>query len=168
MKISELIKIGTLGNSIDKAGFIRFKLYPEFVDIDLENLFLIFKDNKVRYVSVVQEDNNRGSRFLLDDTEVMTEAAEERNVFIALTAEEIAQQKSSEVLSNLRSFKVIETDKLIGEVAEVLDNGFQKLIVVKKNEGDEFMIPWVEHYITEIDLPQKQIIVADIGELIDL
>lgn len=168
MKISELIKIGTLGNSIDKAGFIKFKLYPEFVDIELENLFLIFKDNKVRYVSVVQEDNNRGSRLLLDDTEVMIEAAEERNVFIALTSEEIAQYQNTDALPDLRRFQVIAADMLIGEVAEILDNNLQKLIVVKKSDGDEFMIPWVEHYITAIDLPQKQIRVADIQELIDL
>ncbi|MFO7895918.1 MAG: hypothetical protein R6U84_03195 [Candidatus Cloacimonadales bacterium] len=168
MKISDLVKIGTLGNALDKAGFIRFKLYPEFNEIVLDNLFLIFKNNKVRYVSVVQEDNDRGSRFLLDDTEVMTEAAEEKNVFIALTAEEIARYTTQLGIPDLIGFQVLSAGQMVGEVIELLDNSAQKLLVVKSSEGHEFMIPLVERYIVEIDQLQKQIMTADIEQLIDL
>lgn len=168
MNFSDLIKIGTLGNSIDRNGMIRFKLLPQFIDIKLNDLFLIFKNNKVRYVSVINEDNSRGSRFILDDTESMAEAVEEKSVILALPKDEIDNKLLESETINLMDYSIFFGNRIIGEVIDSFDNSVHQTITILTDDGDDFMIPVVEKYILKIDPSEKMIIVQDIEELRDL
>ena len=54
MQISDLVAIGKLGNSIDEKGFISFRKNSNFQQSYLtqKDVFLLFKDHRVRYVSI--------------------------------------------------------------------------------------------------------------------
>jgi len=164
MKLSDLVKIGTLGNSIDKEGMIKCNLKADFIEIELRDLFLIFKNNKVRYVSVIKEDNSRYYRILLDDTEVMKEAAEEKGVFIALPQNEI-KVFSENYHNNLINYKVFCNNDEIGIVVDELDNSAQTVITIQTKDGKDFMIPVVDKYVTQIDTDNKFIFTKEIEEL---
>ena len=167
MEFSDLVKIGTLGSAIDRDGMIRFKLLPEYLDLPLTDLFLIFKKNKVRYVSVIKEDETHGMRLLLDDTEIMTEAAEEKGVIIALPSNELAELQQNNGVVSYIDYNIVFSDEFIGKIIDEYDNGAQNIITIS-NGDKEFMIPLVEKYVQEINHDIKQIIVQNIEELRNL
>ena len=167
MKFSDLVKIGTLGSAIDRDGMIRFKLLPEYLDLSLTDLFLIFKNNKVRYVSVLKEDETHGMRLLLDDAEVMTEAAEEKGVIIALPSNELSELLQNQGIISYIDYDIVFSEDFIGKVTDEYDNSAQFIITVS-NGVKEFMIPLVEKYVQEINHDIKQIIVKNIDELRNL
>ena len=168
MRISDLIKIGTLGNSIDKDGMVKCNLIPDFIDIELRDLFLIFKNEKVRYVSVVEEQNSKNYRILLDDTEVMKEATQEKGVIIALAQEDIEDYFEIKGLTRLINYKVFENDQEIGIVINEFDNSAHAVITIQTDDDKEFMVPVVENYIDEIDVDNKLVVVKNIEQLKEL
>jgi len=165
MNFSDLIKIGTLGSALDRDGMIRFKLLPEYLDVSLTDLFLIFKNKKVRYVSVIKEGEKHGMRLLLDDTEVMTEAAVEKGVVLALPSSELVSIIQQQENDNLIGYHVYQGDILLGKVSEEYDNGSHEVITVLSDKNEEFMIPVVEKYIRKVDHETATITVEDIDQL---
>ncbi len=87
MLISDLVAIGKLGKLIDENGFIPFKpgrnFYPEL----LGNVFLVFRNNSVRYVTVEEVQNNY--RIKIDDVESAKLATDEGNVKVMLPNSEV-------------------------------------------------------------------------------
>lgn len=167
MKLSDLIKIGTLGNTINKDGMVKCNLKSDFIDINLENVFLIFRDDKVRYVSVIKESQSGVFRIILDDIEVMQEAVKEKDVIIALPQNEIEAFGKS-YHDNLINYKIFQDNIEIGYVIEEFDNFAQKIITIKTEDGQDFMIPVVEKYIIQIDNNSKSINVKEIDGLLEL
>ena len=58
----------------------------------------------------------------------------------------------------------VVTDHIIGKVKEI-QNGFQKLIVVEGQK--EYLIPYVDAFIKNIDINDKKIYINEIEGLID-
>src|SRR5210317_1934638 len=54
MKLTDLVSVGKLGKSLDKKGYFTYKLMLDLPQRSekLKEVFLIFKDNRVRFVDV--------------------------------------------------------------------------------------------------------------------
>ncbi|MBT3756689.1 MAG: hypothetical protein HOG24_10455, partial [Candidatus Cloacimonetes bacterium] len=67
MLVSDLVAIGKLGKLIDEDGYIPFKPGKNFHPDLLGNIFLVFRNNSVRYVTV--EEVKKNYRIKIDDSE---------------------------------------------------------------------------------------------------
>lgn len=62
---------------------------------------------------------------------------------------------------------VDSTDERIGEVTEVLHSGAQDLLVVRRDDGREVLVPFVSALVPQVDLVAGRVLVVDQPGLLD-
>ncbi|MEA2095401.1 MAG: hypothetical protein U9P73_01735 [Candidatus Cloacimonadota bacterium] len=149
MLISDLVAIGKLGKLIDENGFIPFKPGKNFHPDLLENIFLIFRNNSVRYVTV--EEVIKNYRIKIDDSETAQAAADEGNVKVMLPKIEIESLKKELDIDDHVGKEIIFNSEAIGKVIEILNNSVYDLLVCELNNKQELMIPLLDKFILEIN-----------------
>jgi len=164
MLISDLVKIGKLGKLIDENGFIPFKPGENFHPDLLGNIFLVFKDYSVRYVTV--EEVTKNYRIKIDDIETAQFAADEGNVKVMLPKIEIESLNIELDIDDHVGKRIIFKSKMIGKVVEILNNSVYDLLVCELNNKQELMIPLLDKFILEIN--DNNITVQDIEGLMKI
>ena len=149
MLISDLVAIGKLGKLIDENGFIPFKAGKNFHPDLLGNIFLVFRNNSVRYVTV--EEVTKNYRIKIDDSETAKLAADEGNVKVMLPKIEIESLKKDLDFDDHVGKEIIFQSDVIGKVVEILNNSVYDLLVCELNNKQELMIPLLDKFILEIN-----------------
>jgi ribosomal 30S subunit maturation factor RimM len=149
MEISDLIAIGKLGNSVDSDGYISFKPNKIFQSFSLQYVFLLFTDHSVRYVKI--EDNLNDKMLKIDDLEITRAAAEDGKALVMLAQEDITMLLDEHNIQDYAGMKVHFADSIIGQVKETFFNNAQDILVVELINGNEIMIPVVDHYVEQIE-----------------
>ena len=149
MLVSDLAAIGKLGKLIDENGFILFKpgknFHPEF----LGNIFLVFRNNSVRYVTV--EEVIKNYRIKIDDSETAKLAADEGNVKVMLPKIEIESLHKELGYDDHVGKSIIFNSEAIGKVIEILNNSVYDLLVCELKNKQELMIPLLNKFVLEIN-----------------
>jgi len=170
MQISDLVPIGKLGNSINEEGFITFKKNRkfQFFNFEIKDVFLIFTDYRVRYVTIdkVKLNHNLHIKFL--ETEVMEEAIQDKNVFLAIPKNNIKQILNTSESLNYVGMEVDYEGCNLGCVVDVITNSFQSNFVILAANKKEIMIPDVDFYILKKDTKQRILYVKNIQDLLEL
>ncbi|MDO9578025.1 MAG: hypothetical protein Q7J16_09080 [Candidatus Cloacimonadales bacterium] len=166
MQISDLVAIGKLGKSIDSNGFIPFKEYRNFHLFFLEDIFLLFTDNRVRYVTVTEIDSKTSIKLKIDAEDILADAAQDGNVTVMLPQEDIDQMTNELSGEDLSGMKVFFQDRLLGIVVESFFNGAQEVITIESKDGKEIMVPLVDAYVVEID--EEKIVLKNIEGFLEL
>jgi len=149
MLISDLVAIGKLGKPIDENGFIPFKAGKNFHPEFLGNIFLVFRNNSVRYVTVEEVKNNY--RIKIDDSETAQTAADEGNVKVMLPSIEIDSVNNELDIDDHVGKEIIFNSEKIGNVTEILNNSVYDLLICELNNKQELMIPLLDKFIIEIN-----------------
>jgi len=149
MEISDLIAIGKLGKSVDSDGYIPFKPNKIFQSFSLQDVFLLFTDHSVRYVKI--EDNLNDKMLKIDDLEITRNAAEDGRVLVMLPQEDITLLLDDSDILNYIGMKVHFANSIIGQVKETFFNKAQDILVVELINGDEIMMPMVNHYVEQVE-----------------
>ncbi len=149
MQLADLVAIGKLGKLIDEKGFIPFKPGKNFHPNFLENIFLVFKNNSVRYVTV--EEVAKNYRIKIDDNETAQSAADEGNVKVMLPKIEIESLHEELGYDDHLGKEIVFESKVIGNVVEILNNSVYDLLVCELNNKQELMIPLLDKFILEIN-----------------
>ncbi len=166
MQITDLVAIGKLGNKIDENGFIPFIKYDNFQENFLTDIFLIFTDNRVRYVTVIETLKNKVLKIKFDDEYSTQEAIEAGSVKVAIPKNLILQTSETDKQTKNIGKDLIFEKKNIGKIIDVFSNLTQDIFVVKLKEGKEIMIPIVDFYIESNT--DNSIIVKNIEGLLTL
>jgi len=170
MQISDLVAIGKLGNSIDEKGFISFRKNSNFQQSYLtqKDVFLLFKDHRVRYVSIdkVLCEKRLKLRFL--EADVTEEAADASGVRVALPKSDLVKFNREADFVDPVGMKIISDKKELGNVIDFFNNSVHDILIVKTTENKEIMIPDVDYYVVNKDKSNKTINVKNIRELLDL
>ncbi|RLC52654.1 MAG: hypothetical protein DRI23_02255 [Candidatus Cloacimonadota bacterium] len=151
MQIKDLVAIGKLGNCLHKNGFISFKEAENFELFFLKNIFLLFTDNRVRYVEVIDLETDNGIKIRIDDDEIAMDVVEDGNVQVMLAKEDIKQLQQENDVIDLVGIPVVFEGNEIGFVTESFFNGAHEVISFENENGKEIMIPLVEAYVIGID-----------------
>ena len=149
MLISDLVVIGKLGKLIDENGFIPFKAGKNFHPDLLGNIFLVFRNNSVRYVTV--EEVIKNYRIKIDDSETAQLAADEGNVKVMLPKIEIESIHKELGYDDHVGKSIIFKSEVIGKVIEILNNSVYDLLVCELDNKQELMIPLLDKFILEIN-----------------
>jgi len=149
MLISDLVAIGKLGKLIDEKGFLPFKPGKNFHPDLLGNVFLVFRNNSVRYVTVEEVQNNY--RIKIDDVESAKMAADEGNVKVMLPQIEVEAFIKTLDIDDHVGKEIIFNSEVIGKVVEILNNSVYDLLICELKNKQELMIPLLDKFVLEIN-----------------
>lgn len=149
MQLSDLVAIGKLGKLIDENGFIPFKAGKNFHPKFLGNIFLVFRDNSVRYVTVEEVKNNY--RIKLDDSETVQFAADEGNVKVMIPKIDVESLQKELNIDDHVGKEIIFKSEVIGKVVEILNNSVYDLLICELKNKQELMIPLIDKFIIKIN-----------------
>lgn len=164
MLISDLVAIGKLGKTIRKKGYIPFKEFHNFQQFYLQDVFLLFTDNRVRYVSIVDIDDKKNIK--LDDEKIMQEAALDGNVRVMLPQEDIDRLLQENDVPVFVGKQIYFQQQCIGKVIDSFFNGAQEILEIENFEGKIFMVPMVEKYLDKME--KDAIFLKDIEGFLNL
>ncbi len=170
MHIKDLIKIGRLGSYADKDGLFRLisedGFQPDYWD--LKDIFLVFPDNRVYYVTVNNWKRKNGKLFLdfvekeipgfVDDSK-RTDVMVDPQTYHLLTGEETEKlYYGAEVVFN---------DVVIGVVDDSFNNSQYEIFqVILKDDEKEVMIPDVDQFI--VSKSDSVVVVQNVEDLLEL
>ncbi|RLC49616.1 MAG: hypothetical protein DRZ79_05680 [Candidatus Cloacimonadota bacterium] len=170
MQISDLISLGKLGNKTDADGFIKFtensNFHPRYFSV--KDFFLIFTDNRVRYVTIDKVQNENGFRIKFLEADVVEEIVKANNVKLSLPQSDLDLLDEKSGVINPTGMKIIFNEQNIGTVMDKFNNSVYDILVVKMKNNKELLIPDVKAYIKEKNPERNEIVVTNIEELMDL
>jgi 16S rRNA processing protein RimM len=71
-------------------------------------------------------------------------------------------------LSDLVGCSAVDADgSPIGDVVEVLDLPGQHMLVIRTSSGEEVMVPFVDAFVSDVDLEQRRIVITPVEGLLD-
>ncbi|MDD4154951.1 MAG: hypothetical protein PHY08_00065 [Candidatus Cloacimonetes bacterium] len=172
MEISDLIKIGSLEFSHNNPKKIILKPKTEFQDFisNLKQVFLIFKDHRVRYVTVNIVEIIDEKQYYLEilDDDVIKEIKQEHSISLCLNEEDIINIDNSNQYFDPIGMKVVWNNQEVAIIENFFFNGAHDVYEIKMNDGKIVLIPDVEAFVTETNLKDCYIKVQDLDQFIDI
>ena len=167
MKIDDLISVGSLGKSINKNGFFKYKSLLELPQESklLNEVFLIFKDHRVRFVDVEFSGNNE-DRIKITDLYLANEVVKAGGVKVALALDNINDLRVKNGLLPSGEMKIVFDGEEIGILIDIFDNNAHEILVVELKNGKEIMIPYVDYFVSESS--NEKVIVKNIKDFLEL
>jgi ribosomal 30S subunit maturation factor RimM len=150
-------------------GYLLFKPGREYMSYFLEkkDIFLLFKDHRVRYVTIDRIREDKKISILLQEKDVIEEVKHSTNVSLCLASEDIAYLRNR-FEDNVINFSVIFAGEEIGKVLDVNNFGAHDNYIIRLNTGKEVMVPDVERYVEDRNSERQELVLINIEELLEL
>lgn len=170
MTIDDLVPLGKLSRS--KRSDKEFLLFQPMQNFEPEffknkDIFLLFKDHSVRYVTIEDISEDRNIWLKIEEKDVIKEVIDAGSAMICKPADEI-DDHFSEKDRVLTGMKIICDGKLVASVSAVEYYGAHDVIHAVDNDGKEFMIPDVPDYVVKKDYDDLEITVKNIEQFREL
>ena len=177
MEISDLICIGNLGFSHkNKKHYIKIK--PDYIHLipKLSNIFLIFKDHRVRYgkIDILKVVNENTAVITINDEDLLEELSNIDSVKIALDEDDINQIDDESIYYDPIGMKVIWDGKEVAVIKDFFYNGAHYVYEIEMFSQDvankplSVLIPDVDAFVTETNIEERYIRVVGLDQFIDL
>jgi len=174
MEISDLICIGKLGfskNSNDKSKIIiQLKAkYQNFLP-RLVNIFLIYKDHRVRYgkIDILQIINETKAIIDLEDQDLKEELAADYQAGVYLDELELNDLDDNGIYFDPVGMKVIWNDLEVGEIKDFFYNGAHDVYEIQMSDKRMILIPDVDSFVKETNIDERFINVVDLDQFLDI
>lgn len=148
MKISDLTGIGRLGG-MDADGFYPVVVKPRFREVldKAQDVYLIFKSDRVFFVSICERDySERRPRLKFAEDGIAEERKKHREVILALPLENEEDEEPEELLG----YAVMFEEREIGKVTDYFHNNAQYVLEVSLPNGAEILIPMVDYFVGDV------------------
>jgi len=87
-------------------------------------------------------------------------------VVLAIADEAVAEEDSE--LDAMLGWTAVHDSQLLGTVEDYFYNGAQQVLQIMDNNGVEYLIPYVDNYVSAVLHSTKSILLQNAGELIAL
>jgi len=176
MDISDLISIGRLGFSLkNKKHFIKIKAEYKHLLPKLSNIFLIFKDHRVRYgkIDVLKIVNDNTAVINIKDDDLREEMLNVDSVRIALDEDDINLIDDDSIYYDPIGMRVIWNNEEVAVIKDFFYNGAHyvyeiECFAVDSLTGRVVLIPDVEVFVVETNVEERYIRVVNLDQFIDL
>lgn len=167
MKISDLYPIGKLAHKFDDQGFIKINFTKDIEDFfeKFKDIFLFFKDYRVRYVTIEDVKYDHGFKIKLLEEELRNEIIEDGKVKVCLENKDVPNLAESVLYTN---FNVYNGNEHIGRIITVFENKLQNVFLIELKIGKEITIPDVDNFVDEIDNKNRIIRIKNYEELLTI
>ena len=149
-----------------KVGYS--KKQRDFVET-LENVFIL-KDNQYLPFTVKSvKFNNKFAILKFVGIDTVNDIVEFKNSLIFVEEDEIREKLDEDefLIDELVGMDVLCSDKKVGVVIGVSNNGASDLLSVKSNSGKVSLVPFVKAIVLDVDIKSKTVIVDNIQGLIE-
>ena len=149
-----------------KVGYSKNQ--RDFVET-LENVFIL-KDNQYLPFTVKSvKFNNKFAILKFVGIDTVNDIVEFKNSLIFVEEDEIREKLDEDefLIDELVGMDVLCSDKKVGVVIGVSNNGASDLLSVKSNSGKVSLVPFVKAIVLDVDIKSKTVIVDNIQGLIE-
>ncbi len=149
-----------------KVGYSKNQ--RDFVET-LENVYIL-KDNQYLPFTVKSvKFNNKFAILKFDGIDTVNDIVEFKNSLIFVEEDEIREKLDEDefLIDELVGMDVLCSDKKVGVVIGVSNNGASDLLSVKSNSGKVSLVPFVKAIVLDVDIKSKTVIVDNIQGLIE-
>ena len=149
-----------------KVGYSKNQ--RDFVET-LENVYIL-KDNQYLPFTVKSvKFNNKFAIFKFVGIDTVNDIVEYKNSLIFVEEDEIREKLDEDefLIDELVGMDVLCSDKKVGVVIGVSNNGASDLLSVKSNSGKVSLVPFVKAIVLDVDIKSKTVIVDNIQGLIE-
>ena len=166
----EKLEIGQIVNTFGIKGFV--KIYPYVDDItrfdDLKEVYICTKkqEKKLEIEEIKYQKNMVLAKF--KNIETVEQAELLRNAFLKIDRKDaIKLEEGQYFIADLLGLDVfLDTGEKLGVLDDIFNNGSTDIYVVKNELGKQFLLPYIDEVIKNIDLENEKIIVHIIEGLI--
>ena len=168
----EKLEIGQIVNTFGIKGFV--KIYPYVDDItrfdDLEDVYILQKkqETKLKIEEVKYQKNMVLVKF--KGIETVEQAENLRNAYVEIDRKDaIPLEEGQYFIADLLGLDVfLDTGEKLGILDDIFNNGSTDIYVVKNELGKQFLLPYIDDVIKNIDLENEKITVHLIDGLISM
>ena len=157
MKSLDFIPIAEITKAVNKQGDLSLAVTPGFADSfsELDIVFIDVFGGKRKFIVQNLEISNRGAvvKFLNFDSAEDVDFLIGKKVYI--TSRNSADDKEKILLSDLIGFSIFYCKKFFGLVSNVERYPGNDVISIKKEDGSEVLLPFVDEYFGDIDINKK-------------
>jgi 16S rRNA processing protein RimM len=158
--VKDYFFIAKVTSLFGRNGFVKIKLFPNFFEYlnELDKVFIDFwGDKKVFYVEEVKHvGNSFALKFKNFNDERDAGVFIGRDLFVAKDDFENLPENTFS-FNNLIGSKVFKGNAEIGVISDVFTAPANDVIVIKKDDDKELLLPLVLEFIEEFD-PEKKIL----------
>jgi 16S rRNA processing protein RimM len=158
--VKDFFSIAKISSLFGRNGFVKVELNSDFPERfnELDKVFVDFwGDKKMLYVDDLKRvGNSFALRFKNFDDEREAGVFIGRDLFVEKD-DLIALDESSYFIHDLIGSKVFLGVSEIGEITDVITPPANDVIIVKKNNGKEILIPLVLEFIENFDSEKKML-----------
>ena len=166
----EKLEVGQIVNTFGIKGFV--KVYPYVDDISrFDNLKKVYiKSKKIDKELPIEEVIYHKNMVLIKfkGIETVEEAEKLKNAYVEIDrAEAIPLEEGQYFIADLLGLDVfLDTGEKLGVLEDIYNAGSSDIYVVKNELGKQFLLPYIDEVIKQINLEEGKIIVHIIEGLI--
>jgi ribosomal 30S subunit maturation factor RimM len=172
MEISDLIKIGKLVVRSKGGTRIVVCLKTEYLKFlpRLKEVFLIFKDHRVRYgtIDIIKVLTDNKAVVKIADPDLSDELSSEESVNLCLDEEEIYELDEENTYFDPVGMKVIWNEQEVAHIKDFFYNGAHDVYELEMTDGRLVLIPDVEAFVIETNIEQRFIRVVNLDQFLEL
>ncbi len=162
--MKDLFLVAVITKPVGNDGYFAIKSYSDFDDTFVEGraIFIdIWGDYRKFYIVAVSEKkgnillklknfNSEEDVLFLSNKEIFIDSATRRKL-----------DEDEFFIHDLIGMKVYRINEFFGELTDVLTLSSNDVLVVKRTDGKEALIPFIKDYVFEVDLENRKVIVSD-------
>ncbi len=166
----EKLEVGQIVNTFGIKGFV--KVYPYVDDISrFDNLKKVYiKSKKIDKELPIEEVIYHKNMVLIKfkGIETVEEAEKLKNAYVEIDrAEAIPLEEGQYFIADLLGLDVyLDTGEKLGVLEDIYNTGSSDIYVVKNELGKQFLLPYIDDVIKQIDIDEGKITVHIIEGLI--
>lgn len=165
MNPSDLIGIGRLGGQ-DAEGYFQVLIKSQFrtVFAETDDIYLIFNSDRVFFVTISERNlSDRKFRVKFAEDGIADERKRHKEAILAIPAEHEDEEEPDALIG----YTVVFLEREVGKVKDYFHNNAQYVLVVETTEGKEILVPWVDHYVSEIIADPKVVVLCNAESLLE-
>jgi len=171
MKISDLICIGRLDlvqqeSSKEKSIYLVLKPEYQFLASSLTNIFLIFKDHRVRYGTIEQQKlvSKKKTIVYFSDPDLREEINSEQRINIYLDEDGLNTLDEKNIKPNPIGMTVYWNENDVGIIRDFFYNGAHYVYEIAMTDNKNVLIPDVVDFVVETNITKNYIKVVNLDQ----
>lgn len=171
MQISDLIVIGRLGNIIDVKDEFLFKPNNNFQPVlfeEFEDIFLIIENDSVRYGYFDWREDENKFYVSFSDYFINKAVNGAMRVLLAFAPDDYDSIIEDENSDDYDKFEIYYNSEIIGKLESTMYNGEYEVLIIRLKSGKEFLVPFIDEFVSNYDKDNNKIFLKNIEELLEL
>lgn len=159
--MKEKLEVGQIVNTFGIKGFV--KIYPYVDDIQrFDNLKKIYiKSKKLNQKLEIEEVKYQKNMVLIKfkGIDTVEQAEKLKNAYVEIDrCDAIALEEGQYFIADLLGLEVfLDTGEKLGILEDIFNTGSKDIYVVKNEQGKQYLLPYMDEVIKEIDLEKGKI-----------